>query len=516
MRVFVTAIVAITTAAVVAGAAADRALAASLCVGSHGGCYQTIQSAVDAAHDGDKITIRPGMYAGGITIDKSVSLEGAGASSTMISGGGPVITIGVAGAPSEPAVGITGVTVTGGVNTGTQALGGGVYVPASSAGSGATVTITDSVVTGNHAAPASAAIGCGGLPFALASGGGIDNAGTMTLNNVLVTNNQAGSDVASDADGGGITNERQATLVLRNSLVNLNIARVTTPNGRFGAGGGLFTRKGSTVTIDGSVVNGNTVDYSTSFPADNPCAGFAQAGGIKIGGDTTTAVSIRDSTISHNDVVATSSGGDLTAFAGGIDDDGVLVLRDSAVSNNRVAATSVGSVFVDSGGLEIEGTATISNSRFAGNSVSAVAPAGTAVSQGGGILTVTPELVTVSDSVISNNVASSTTTTGTASVQGAGILNSGLLELRGVHISDNQGTAIGPAGFAQGGGIWNGTLFPDGPPIHLTLRNSNVSRNTLSATAGLVIHGGGVYTTFPVTLTNSLITKNTPDNCFGC
>src|SRR5207247_1901746 len=162
MRVFVTAIVAITTAAVVAGAAADRALAASLCVGSHGGCYQTIQSAVDAAHDGDKITIRPGMYAGGITIDKSVSLEGAGASSTMISGGGPVITIGVAGAPSEPAVGITGVTVTGGVNTGTQALGGGVYVPASSAGSGATVTITDSVVTGNHAAPASAAIGCGG------------------------------------------------------------------------------------------------------------------------------------------------------------------------------------------------------------------------------------------------------------------------------------------------------------------------------------------------------------------
>ena len=65
---------------------------AGLCVGSKPGCYATIQAAVDAAHDGDMIKLAAGTFSGGVTIDKSVSLVGAGAAATIIKGGGPVLT----------------------------------------------------------------------------------------------------------------------------------------------------------------------------------------------------------------------------------------------------------------------------------------------------------------------------------------------------------------------------------------------------------------------------------------
>ena len=91
----------------------------TLCVGERKpGCSSTVQAAVDAAHDGDTIVIAPGTYAGGVTVDVSVAIVGAGASSTIIKGGGPVLTIGVPHAASQPTVSITGVTITGGVATG--------------------------------------------------------------------------------------------------------------------------------------------------------------------------------------------------------------------------------------------------------------------------------------------------------------------------------------------------------------------------------------------------------------
>jgi hypothetical protein len=40
--------------------------------------------------------------------------------------------------------------------------------------------------------------------------------------------------------------------------------------------------------------------------------------------------------------------------------------------------------------------------------------------------------------------------------------------------------------------------------------------NTLSASPGLTVQGGGIFTAFPVTLNNSRIANNTPDQCYGC
>src|SRR5437870_750862 len=80
-----------------AGASVGRSAAAAkaLCVGGPH-CYTTIQAALNAAQDGDAIRVGAGNFAGGVTIERSVSLVGAGANATTISGGGPVVTIGSA------------------------------------------------------------------------------------------------------------------------------------------------------------------------------------------------------------------------------------------------------------------------------------------------------------------------------------------------------------------------------------------------------------------------------------
>jgi len=51
--------------AIGAAVAAAPARAATLCVASRAGCFTTLQAAVDAAHDGDAITVGPGTFAGG-------------------------------------------------------------------------------------------------------------------------------------------------------------------------------------------------------------------------------------------------------------------------------------------------------------------------------------------------------------------------------------------------------------------------------------------------------------------
>src|SRR5439155_22443103 len=169
------------------GATASSARAATLCVGG-AGCFSTIQAAVSAAHDGDTVTIGSGTFAGGVTIDVSVDVRGAGAGATVIKGGGPVVTIGVEQALTEPTVSLGGGTITGGGNDSfpdhAVAQGGGVRIPqgAELQGGGSTVTISHSVITGNKvAARQLLAPGlCGPDDCSFASGGGIFNDGTLT------------------------------------------------------------------------------------------------------------------------------------------------------------------------------------------------------------------------------------------------------------------------------------------------------------------------------------------------
>jgi hypothetical protein len=465
----------------------------TLCVGGKpkAACYPSIQAAVDAAHDGDTIKIAPGTYVGGVVIEVSVDVVGAGAEKTIIKGGGPVLTLGTDGAPTEPTISIRGVTITGGVNNSKPSdavtFGGGIWIPQGET-VGATVTIDDSAITGNRVTAASVIPPgdfCGPLPCGFTLGGGIDNGGVLTITDTEISGNTAGSTPSpvSNATGnfaGGIENRFPATLVLRRSSVTGNHAIAGPPNGQAADAGGIFSQ--GSLTIDDSVVSDNTAESTSAYPADVTDTNAA-AGGIYLGNG---AARITNTTIRHNTATATNlnPAGLTNAFAGGIDVDSTLVLERSVVSDNVVRSVSAGDAIADGGGVEVDGQATIRDSVISHNSVVAQA-AGGAIAFGGGIA------------------------------------NAGQLTLEHTQVSGNGASATGSGtpvfGFpseVKGGGIWNGSF--GGPSPELTLTDSTVSHNSLSAPGTFVILGGGLFTDFPVTVKHTKIKDNTPDQCFGC
>jgi hypothetical protein len=505
-------------------------------VGSRPGCFTTIQDAVNAASDGDTVMIAPGTYAGGVTIDVSVTIKGAGAKETVISGGGPVLTIGQAFADSEPTVSISGVTMTGGVThssfaevfvgPGVIALGGGISVPPSANfGQGATVTIANSVITGNKAEPTTAidsglacppdiTITCinGDLPFAQAAGGGINTFGPLTLTNTTVSDNQVGGPVASDAGPAGIFSA-QGGLTLENSSVTDNQAIAVEPNGRFAETGGVFVGSG-TLTVDNSRISGNNASLSTSMPNDIPDGTLAIGGGMNLGGDVSPAT-ITNTRISGNSISATNTVGDANAFSGGLHTNGTFELSNDVISNNTVTVAtldgSTGNAAGDSGAGEWAGTVT--NTRVFGNSVSASSVAGDAIADAGATIFAG----TMANSAISDNHVQASSPHGSAIDRGGGLVAGDVITLRNTTVSGNTADASGLAGFARGGGIFDVDESPNGPPGGLlTLINSRVTGNALSGSAAITLQGGGIFATNPVSLTNSMIVGNVPDQCFGC
>ena len=529
------AVLAISLAAVLPVLVAQPALAANLCVGGAPGCFSTLQAAVSAAHDGDTITIAPGRYAGGVTIDVSVKIVGAGAGSTVIRGGGSVLTIGAYGASAEPTVSISGVTITGGVarsspesvpfigEDGVIARGGGVEIPPNADFTGgATVTISNSVITGNLADPTHALpLGppCPGgvsCPFAQAAGGGIDNWGTLTLANTTVSDNRIGSAtglgaVVSDADGGGIANEL-AGLTVSNSTVSGNQASATAPDGRFADSGGMFL-DGGTLTISNSTVTDNHASLAASLP--NSVELNAVAGGVHVT-DNVTAATISNTAISGNSVSMTNTVGDAAAFSGGLHTDGTFTLSNDVIADNSVYSVTLpgspGDAEGDSGAGEMAGT--ISNTRFTGDSVTVNSANGTAdAAAGAAIFT-----GTLTNSNVSGNTVTAASPHGTVVLAGGGLQTGGPLTLRNTTVSGNRGDAKGLTGTAQGGGIFavdeSASGGPPGGP--LILANATITHNLLTGTTGITLQGGGIFATNPVALTHTVIADNVPDECDGC
>ena len=532
----------IALAACVAGVAVGALLPSTaaaaprtLCVGGKPGCFATVQPAVNAAHDGDTIVIAPGTYPGGININVNVALVGAGSGSTTIKGGGPVLTIGVFGVPTGPTVSITGVTITGGVTTSaptsdgpitSAGVGGGVYIAF-----GATVTIRSSVITGNRATPSSTSDSgepCpGGSDCRSAGGlgGGIAEVGRLTLINTTVSNNVAGGSLASDAGGGGIwtaTGGGPGALTLINSTVTGNSASVAAPNGRFASGGGIEVQDGEAFTVTGSVVSGNTASVTSSYPSGIDT--FADSGGIHIGGSGSATIQgsrITGNVVSADDPAA-STGAGSAALGVGFSDFCVcsqtLVLKDAVISGNRTTVNGGDGSFAGNA-MEIDSPATVSNTAVTGNSIS-ITGTGAATALGAVFaFDGQSQPIVMRNVAISGNTVRASSTTGPATVQGAGLINGGLLELHNVLVTRNTGATTGTSGFAEGGGIWNGQPFgSDGAPTpSLLMDNTAVLGNALTASAGLPVQGGGVFTSgFPITQHNSLIARNAPDQCFGC
>jgi CSLREA domain-containing protein len=300
-------------------------------------------------------------------------------------------------------------------------------------------------------------------------GGGIYDAGTLTLVNSTVISNEArlgggignfgmltlaGSTVAgNDADdGGGIYNMR--TLTLTNSTLISNEASFR--------GGGIFNYFGCTTELGNSTIGGNQATSS--------------GGGIYNGGGTLT---LEDSTVSGN----------TAAQGGGIDTNwGTVELINSTISDNQ--ATFGGGGIASVGDTSYIGTLTLTHSTVSGNSAGC----------GGGILNDFNSVAELADSVVCGNDADD---------GGGGIYNAGALALADSTVSDNDtSTTIVVSG--HGGGIYNAITGT------LTLNTSLVSNNAVFNTAHDG-YGGGIYNAGTLAVNNSIVLGNDTygDHCHG-
>lgn len=541
-------------------AAASSSPVATLEVCPSGCVFSQIAPAIVAAKSGDTVKVAPGTYQGGFTILSSVRLVGAGARVTIIRGGGPVVTIGSVSASGRLTVSISGVTITGGVThsspesvlaygnkPGVLATGGGVEVNPHDIAvgtpetPGATVTISDSVISGNSVAPtatvpspAGDACPTGPCPFNEAEGGGIYNGGVMTLRDTAVTDNQTSG---VNGLGGGIYSEgfraRGSSLTLVDATVVGNKAIAPTAQvGRYAEGGGILVDTGGALTVMHSRVSDNSANLTSALPVR---AGgqtinlVANSGGILVNDDAPTT--IENTTITDNSVSATDPTGPANAInAAGSIGDGRLIMRNSVISHNRVSSTyatdgvsAPSASSFDKGGqggtFGVSGGGLISHTQIIDNSSSSTSPDGP-TAENGGLNLFPPDtpapvhLLTVKDSVISGNTTTASSPNGSATVQGAGIFNGSLLKLDNVQVRDSSVTATGKSGIAEGAGIWNGVV-PGPPGLQLTLEHTVVTHNSLKASSGVTVRGAGLFTTSPATLTLSMITANTPDDCSG-
>jgi hypothetical protein len=515
---------------------ASQAAAATLQVCPSGCTYSQIASAVAAAQSGDTVTVAAGTYQGGFTINTSLTLAGAGAGATIISGGGPVVTIGSGDGTSKLVVSITGVTITGGVThsspqsvalygkAGVVAAGGGVEVTPDnlkhgSAGTpGATVTIANSVITRNSVAPTTlipspegASCPGGVCKFAAAYGGGIDNAGKLTLTKTTVSDNSSVSPLASDGGGGGIENE-MGSLTIVDSTLTGNKTGVLAPNGRFANSGAIDVLKGA-LSIRGSSVTHNSATATTAEP-DSVVTG-AIAGAIHVHPSSTATIS--KTTISGNSVTQTNTGGSANADSGALHTDVNVTLSGDVIADNHVRAVSLGQSSADTDGNSGAGqllAATITNTRFTGNTVTVSSANGPASAEAGSM---DFGSASISNSVIHGNHVSGTSPHGTVYVIGGGIdATEAPMTMRNTPVSGNTVKATGRSGTALGGGIGDAAVPNNGPPGGpLTLEGSKVTGNTVSGGAGITVRGGGVFANFKLTITNSPINANTPDQCAG-
>jgi hypothetical protein len=247
---------------------------------------KTIGYAISQAQGGDTISIAAGTYAEHLDIEKNLTLLGAGASTTAIDGSnsGTVVSIGIAN--TATVVTLSGLTV----QHGNAASPGGGIVNAG------TLTLASSTVSGNSTTTTS-------YPCGYCSGGGIYNTGTLTLtNNSTISGNRA-----PYGGGGGIDN--WGPLTLTNSTVVSNTST---------AGGGI-SNYAATMTLTNSTVAGNSVSNGNGGGIDNT--------GIDNDGHAAT-ITLTNSTVAGNSVVGYSGG------CGIVSSSGRVMLSNSILAGN--------------------------------------------------------------------------------------------------------------------------------------------------------------------------------------
>ncbi len=203
-------------------------------------------------------------------------------------------------------------------------------------------------------------------------GGGVYNAGTLTLTNCVVVASRAGA-------GGGI--ENAGVLIVVDSLVGGNTVTA-------GSGGGLENESGATMTLrrstvvdneaspygGGGIANFGSIEVAESLLTDNRVPSGAGGGGFATA--TTNPSVLTNTTISGNTIDGSGSAG------AGI----LLVGNAPATLNNVTIADNHGAFGSTGGGIGAilgVGALTLSNTIVADNTAGAAPDCGTSIASGG-------------------------------------------------------------------------------------------------------------------------------------
>jgi CSLREA domain-containing protein len=434
-----------------------------ICADSHGNC--SLRAALDEASalfaTNVTVTLPSRLYTLTISFPLDASLDpsatltinGAGAASTAIDGGGITGVLEV----DSGTVALSGVTI----RNGSGIDGGGIV-------NFGTLTVNNSVVTGNTSSN---------------RGGGVFNATGASL---TVTNSTISSNVSNGA-GGGIVNQDGATASVTNTLLSGNVA-----NGHGGA-----IQNGGTLTLTGSTASGNT--------ASNRGGGGIHAHADRFNGNPASTTTITDSTITGNNAGSGSGGG----VAG----QGAFIINGSAISNNtgglRGGGLKVGSGFSCLNcptNPPINGSLSLTSSTVSGNSAAT----------GGGIFLADGTTGTITNSTVSSNAStdssndrggaglkiggsltlnSTTIKDNSSSGSGGGLFvgHRGSVTLTAGAVAGNSATS----GYSGGGGI----LVRDGGS--LTINGASVTGNSASG------HAGGIHVGGTLKMDGSQVSGNT-------
>jgi hypothetical protein len=227
------------------------------------------------------------------------------------------------------------------------------------------------------------------------TGGAIwNNGGTLTLSGVAVTHS------STTDDGGGISNA--GTMTIQSSVISANTASLSGGTNAFPEGGGIYNA--GTMHLVLSTVTGN---HATATGATDQS--FPLGGGIFNSGNG--ELTIDRSTISANDASADAMGGNQARAGGGaINNRHNLTITRSTVSGNIASATGgVAPNEASNGGISninpaspADVTVTLDRTTLSDNTATAAG----STSQAGG-MTILPGTYTITSSTIAHNSAGS-------------------------------------------------------------------------------------------------------------
>ena len=276
----------------------------------------SLREAIANVGDGGEITFN-GNYtitlSTPLTIDRDITMTitGTGAGSTVIDGNDAVQVFNIT---SGDTVVLLGLTIQNGFNA---EEGGGI----SNAGD---LTLDTCTVSGNISERQDAD----------SKGGGIYNAGTLTIYDSTIKDNRVTTDVDSAnndfiSTGGGICNN--GTLTINNSTISGNTASITGSGSDslyyHAKGGGIYNS--NTLNINNSTISGNTAQNDCTHDSGT---NNTYGGGICI--DTGSDATISNSTISQNTVNAEEGNDNIHIGAGILLRGGTLTVRNTIMAQN--------------------------------------------------------------------------------------------------------------------------------------------------------------------------------------